>query len=147
GIRIALAVDFDVVVLRGALPSADAGMVAGLEKFPVQRIGREVLVALHHNAIVARGEHGAVPGRNRHIASLRDCMRRSPRITSMEGPILMIDHRTATFSSGDVEISYRLFGKPGDTPIVIVHGLSYFSYDWIPMAAVLAADRQVAAMD
>jgi pimeloyl-ACP methyl ester carboxylesterase len=65
----------------------------------------------------------------------------------MEGPILMIDHRTATFSSGDVEISYRLFGKPGDTPIVIVHGLSYFSYDWIPMAAVLAADRQVAAMD
>ena len=59
----------------------------------------------------------------------------------------MIDHRTAKFSSGDVEISYRLFGKPGETPIVIVHGLSYFSYDWIPMAAVLAADRQVAAMD
>ena len=59
----------------------------------------------------------------------------------------MIDHRTAKFSSGDVEIFYRLFGKPGATPIVIVHGLSYFSYDWIPMAAVLAADRQVAAMD
>jgi len=56
-------------------------------------------------------------------------------------------HRTATFSSGDVEIFYRLFGKPGETPVVIVHGLSYFSYDWIPMAAVLAADRQVAAMD
>jgi len=59
----------------------------------------------------------------------------------------MPDQRTAKFSSGDVEISYRLFGKPGETPIVIVHGLSYFSYDWIPMAAVLAADRQVAAMD
>ncbi len=59
----------------------------------------------------------------------------------------MIDQRIAKFSSGDVEISYRLFGKPGETPIVIVHGLSYFSYDWIPMAAVLAADRQVAAMD
>ena len=59
----------------------------------------------------------------------------------------MPEHRTAKFSSGDVEISYRLFGKAGETPIVIVHGLSYFSYDWIPMAAVLAADRQVVAMD
>jgi esterase len=59
----------------------------------------------------------------------------------------MIDHRTAKYSSGDVEIFYRLFGKPGETPIVIMHGLSYFSYDWIPMAAVLAADRQVVAMD
>ena len=59
----------------------------------------------------------------------------------------MIDQRTARFSSGDVEIAYRLFGKSGETPIVIVHGLSYFSYDWIPMAAVLASDRQVVAMD
>ncbi len=59
----------------------------------------------------------------------------------------MTDQRTAKFSSGDVEIFYRLFGKSGETPIVIVHGLSYFSYDWIPMAAVLAADRQVVAMD
>ncbi len=59
----------------------------------------------------------------------------------------MPDQRTAKFFSGDVEVFYRLFGKPGETPIVIVHGLSYFSYDWIPMAAVLAADRQVAAMD
>lgn len=59
----------------------------------------------------------------------------------------MTDHRTAKFFSGDVEIFYRLFGKAGETPVVIVHGLSYFSYDWIPMAAVLAADRQVAAMD
>ncbi len=59
----------------------------------------------------------------------------------------MPDQRTAKFSSGDVEIFYRLFGKSGETPIVIVHGLSYFSYDWIPMAAVLASDRQVAAMD
>ena len=56
----------------------------------------------------------------------------------------MTDHRTAKFFSGDVEIFYRLFGKAGETPVVIVHGLSYFSYDWIPMAAVLAADRQVA---
>jgi esterase len=65
----------------------------------------------------------------------------------MEGLTFMPDHRIAKFSSGDVEISYRLFGKSGEPPIVIVHGLSYFSYDWIPMAAVLAADRQVAAMD
>jgi pimeloyl-ACP methyl ester carboxylesterase len=59
----------------------------------------------------------------------------------------MTGHQTGSFSSGEVEIFYRLFGKTGETPVVIVHGLSYFSYDWIPMATVLASDRQVAAMD
>jgi pimeloyl-ACP methyl ester carboxylesterase len=55
--------------------------------------------------------------------------------------------RTATFLSDNVEIFYRLFGTPGRTPVVILHGLSFFSYDWIEQAAALASDRQVAAMD
>jgi len=49
--------------------------------------------------------------------------------------------------SGDVEIAYRRFGSPGRTPILIVHGLSYFSYDWIEPASRIASDREVVAMD
>ena len=56
-------------------------------------------------------------------------------------------HRTGTFPSGDVEIFYRAFGAKGATPILIVHGLSFFSYDWIGVADRLAADREVVAMD
>ena len=56
-------------------------------------------------------------------------------------------HRIGTTPSGDVQISYRAFGTSGATPILIVHGLSYFSYDWIAVADRLAAGREVAAMD
>jgi pimeloyl-ACP methyl ester carboxylesterase len=49
--------------------------------------------------------------------------------------------------SGDVEIAFRHFGRPGRTPVLIVHGLSYFSYDWIGPASRIAADREVVAMD
>jgi len=54
---------------------------------------------------------------------------------------------TARVPSGDVEIAYRRFGKPGKTPVLIVHGLSYFSYDWIGPASRIASDREVVAMD
>ena len=57
-------------------------------------------------------------------------------------------HETGTVANGDVEIFYRRFGSPGKSPILIVHGLSYFSYDWIPVAGELAAaGREVVAMD
>ena len=56
-------------------------------------------------------------------------------------------NQTATFRSGEVEIFYRLFGEPGEIPLVILHGQSFFSYDWIGPAAALAGDRQVVAMD
>lgn len=56
-------------------------------------------------------------------------------------------HRTGTARSGDVEIFYRRFGAPGATPVLIAHGLSYFSYDWIGIAAALATDREVVAID
>ena len=57
------------------------------------------------------------------------------------------EHRTGTCESSDVSIHYRHFGAPGATPILIVHGLSYFSYDWIGIAAEFCADREVVAMD
>jgi len=57
------------------------------------------------------------------------------------------EHRKQMVASGDVQIFIRRFGKPGATPVLILHGLSYFSYDWIDVAAALAADREVVAMD
>jgi pimeloyl-ACP methyl ester carboxylesterase len=54
---------------------------------------------------------------------------------------------TRSVRSGDVDIFYRRFGKPGRTPALIVHGLSYFSYDWIGPATALASDREIVAID
>ena len=60
---------------------------------------------------------------------------------------MKIAHQTGTARSGDVELFYRRLGRPGGTPILLVHGLSYFSYDWLPVAQTLAKDREVVAMD
>jgi esterase len=54
---------------------------------------------------------------------------------------------TERIKSGDVEIAFRRFGAAGSTPMLIAHGLSYFSYDWVGPAARLATDREVVAMD
>jgi pimeloyl-ACP methyl ester carboxylesterase len=55
--------------------------------------------------------------------------------------------RTGTVHSGDVELFYRRFGHPGRAPVLIVHGLSFFSYDWIGPATRLATDREIVAID
>lgn len=60
---------------------------------------------------------------------------------------MKIPHETGTVRSGDVELFYRRLGKPGRTPLLLVHGLSYFSYDWLPVAQTLGAEREVVAMD
>jgi pimeloyl-ACP methyl ester carboxylesterase len=50
--------------------------------------------------------------------------------------------------SGDVSLHFRKLGKDrGLTPILVVHGLSYFSYDWLPVGEALAAEREVILMD
>ena len=56
-------------------------------------------------------------------------------------------HKTGTVKSEDVEIFYRAFGRPGKQPILILHGLSFFSYDWIEIADALAGDHEVVAID
>ena len=60
-------------------------------------------------------------------------------------------HRNGTCPSGDVTLFYRRFGAPGpaatSAPVLILHGLSFFSYDWIGVASELAAGREVVAMD
>ena len=57
------------------------------------------------------------------------------------------EHRTGHARSGDVELFYRSFGAPGRAPVLIAHGMSYFSYDWIDVAAALAMDREIVALD
>lgn len=57
-------------------------------------------------------------------------------------------HARGIAQSGDVSIFYRLFGGSGGTPLLILHGSSYYdSFDWIGIAERLATTRQVAAMD
>lgn len=57
---------------------------------------------------------------------------------------MAVEQRIARVSSGDVSLFYRVFGSPGKTPLVILHGSNYYdSYDWINVATQLATDRQV----
>jgi pimeloyl-ACP methyl ester carboxylesterase len=58
-----------------------------------------------------------------------------------------VPHQTGTCTSGEVTLFFRRLGKPGRVPVVFVHGLSYFSYDWLEVAAALGAERECAAMD
>jgi pimeloyl-ACP methyl ester carboxylesterase len=58
------------------------------------------------------------------------------------------EHGTARVTSGDVTLFYRIFGKPGATPILILHGSNYYdSVDWIEVASALATDREVVTPD
>ena len=58
------------------------------------------------------------------------------------------EHRTGRVNSGDVTLFYRVFGKAGATPILILHGSNYYdSVDWIEVASALATDREVVVPD
>jgi pimeloyl-ACP methyl ester carboxylesterase len=62
-------------------------------------------------------------------------------------------HTQHAFDSADVEIAFRLFGSASprgtakNTPVLFVHGLSYFSYDWVDFGTRLCSDRYGCAMD
>lgn len=58
-----------------------------------------------------------------------------------------IPNQTGTCASGELTIFYRRLGRPGRTPIVFAHGLSYFSYDWLAVASALGRERECVAMD
>ena len=60
---------------------------------------------------------------------------------------MSIPHQTARVRSGDVQIHLRRLGEPGRPPLLIVHALSYFSWDWLEVAQALGAEREVIAMD
>jgi pimeloyl-ACP methyl ester carboxylesterase len=57
---------------------------------------------------------------------------------------MAVEQRIARVNSGDVSLFYRVFGSPGKTPLMILHGSNYYdSYDWINVATQLATDREV----
>jgi esterase len=58
-----------------------------------------------------------------------------------------VPHQTGRVKSGDVTLFFRRLGKPGGVPLLIVHGLSYFSWDWLGVAQALGTDREVICMD
>lgn len=58
-----------------------------------------------------------------------------------------VSHQTGRVASGDVSIHYRKLGGNKGLPIVIVHGLSYFSWDWLDVGQALEAEREVLCMD
>ena len=58
-----------------------------------------------------------------------------------------VPHETGRARSGGLGIFYRRLGKRGRTPVLIVHGLQYFSWDWLGVAQALGAEREVIAMD
>lgn len=58
-----------------------------------------------------------------------------------------VPHQTGRVKSGDVTLFFRRLGKPGGVPLLIVHGLSYFSWDWLGVAQALGADREAICMD
>ncbi len=61
GVAVDLAIRANVVIAGPALPRAGAGGGAGGEVLAVQRLQREVVVALHLDGVAAFGEHGPVP--------------------------------------------------------------------------------------
>jgi esterase len=60
---------------------------------------------------------------------------------------MVASHHTGTFTSAGLTLAYRRFGRAGATPLLFVHGLSYFSYDWVDIGSRLAGDRPGCAVD
>src|SRR6266513_3869036 len=76
GIVIPNAIHFDMIVLGSALPRTDRVVIAGLEKFFFDTVGREILVALHHHRGVAFRDDFSTPRCFGHFARLpaqKDC--------------------------------------------------------------------------
>jgi pimeloyl-ACP methyl ester carboxylesterase len=59
----------------------------------------------------------------------------------------MIEHQQRSVTSDGLKVAYRRLGKPGRTPLLFVHGLSYFSYDWLDVAGRLGEDRECICVD
>jgi len=48
-----------------------------------------------------------------------------------------VAHQSGRARSGGLEIHFRKLGKKGKTPLLVVHGLQYFSWDWLGVAQAL----------
>jgi len=60
---------------------------------------------------------------------------------------MAISHQTGIARAGELALHYRRLGRPGGTPLVFVHGLSFFSWDWLEAAQALGGEREAACLD
>jgi pimeloyl-ACP methyl ester carboxylesterase len=60
---------------------------------------------------------------------------------------VVVEHQQRSVTSSGLRIAYRRLGKAGQTPLLFVHGLSYFSYDWLDVASRLAQERECILVD
>src|SRR6059058_1913724 len=61
---------------------------------------------------------------------------------------MVAPHTQQQAESGGLRLSYRRFGVPTRRdPVLFVHGLSYFSYDWVDFGSRLCTDRAGCAID
>lgn len=62
---------------------------------------------------------------------------------------MVAPHSRHSAASGSVQLAYRLFGNADQryAPVLFIHGLSYFSYDWVDFGSELCTDRAGCAMD
>jgi len=61
GVGVVLAIHQQRVVIRRALPWANGGCGAVLQKFPLHRIRGEIVVSFHHDGVVRFGNHLMIP--------------------------------------------------------------------------------------
>src|SRR6516162_4655509 len=73
GILVRLAVHYHVVIAGLAFPGTCGVRTAGAEIFLPDGLRREVVVALHHNCLLALGDHGPIPDSLRHGPLLTVC--------------------------------------------------------------------------
>jgi esterase len=61
---------------------------------------------------------------------------------------MVAPHTLQHAGDAGIRIAYRLFGEPtARDPVLFVHGLSYFSYDWVEFGSRLCSDRAGCAID
>jgi pimeloyl-ACP methyl ester carboxylesterase len=60
---------------------------------------------------------------------------------------MAVSHQAGFARAGDISLHYRRLGRAGGTPLVFVHGLSFFSWDWLEVAQALAIGREAACLD
>src|SRR6266852_9138365 len=53
GVFVLHAVDFQMVVMRGALPGAHAGVLARLQELALHGLGGKILIPFHYDAVIA----------------------------------------------------------------------------------------------
>ena len=78
GVFVFLAIDDNMIIVRGAFPRAGAGVIAGLKKVTVNRFGREVMVVFDKFGVGAFRDSSVVPSCFCHVFTMAQLIERTP---------------------------------------------------------------------